>query len=79
MRNQFFELYKPDSLQDFLYFKEANPKEPMVYVLQHPPENINIMSAQDYGTLVFCLPERSQLVFSAAPFVRKMQKNLKNL
>ena len=78
MRNQFFELYKPDSLQDFLYFKEANPKEPMVYVLQHPPENINIMSAQDYGTLVFCLPERSQLVFSAAPFVRKMQKNLKD-
>lgn len=78
MRNQYFELYKPQSLADFLAFKKENPSEPMVYVLQHPPENINIMSAKDYGTLVFCLPEKSQLVYSAAPFVRKMKKNLRD-
>ena len=50
----------------------------MVYVLQHPPESINIMAAKEYGTLVFCLPEKSQLVYSAAPFVRKMKKNLRD-
>ena len=78
MRNIHFELYKPQSLADFLQFKKENPSEPMVYVLQHPPESINIMAAKEYGTLVFCLPEKSQLVYSAAPFVRKMKKNLKD-
>ena len=78
MRNIHFELYKPQSLADFLPFKKENPSEPMVYVLQHPPESINIMAAKEYGTLVFCLPEKSQLVYSAAPFVRKMKKNLKD-
>ena len=78
MRNIHFELYKPQSLADFLQFKKENPSEPMVYVLQHPPESINIMAAKEYGTLVFCLPEKSQLVYSAAPFVRKMKKNLRD-
>ena len=42
MKNKIFELYKPKSLAEFLSFKEENPKENFVYVLQHPPANINI-------------------------------------
>ena len=49
-----------------------------MYVLQHPPQNINIMSASDYGYLVICLPENSQMMFSPAPFIRKMRKNLQD-
>ena len=78
MKNTIFELYKPQSLADFLAFKKENPDESFVYVLQHPPENINILTAADFGTLVFCLPEKSQLIFSASPFVRKMKKCLQN-
>ena len=78
MKNKIFELYKPNSLREFLDFYKNNPDENFVYVLQHPPESINIMAAKEYGTLVFCLPERSQLVYSAAPFVRKMKKNLRD-
>ena len=44
------------SLADFLSFKEENPKENFVYVLQHPPANINILGASDFGYLVICLP-----------------------
>ena len=43
MKNKIFELYKPKSLADFLAFKKENPKENFVYVLQHPPANINIL------------------------------------
>ena len=57
MRNRFFELYKPKQLTEFLDFIKQNPNEDFVYVLQHPPQNINIMSASDYGYLVICLPE----------------------
>jgi hypothetical protein len=78
MRNRLFELYKPKQLAEFLDFIKAEPKEKFVYVLQHPPQNINILSASDYGYLVICLPELSQMIFSSAPFVRKMRKNLQD-
>ncbi len=81
MKNKIFELYKPKSLADFLSFKESNPKENFVYVLQHPPANINILGASDFGYLVICLPNfgpDSQIIFSSSPFVFKMQKNLRD-
>ena len=77
MKNKIFELYKPKSLADFLSFKEENPKEN----LQHPPANINILGASDFGYLVICLPNfgpDSQIIFSSSPFVFKMQKNLRD-
>ena len=49
-----------------------------MYVLQHPPPNINILSASDFGYLVICLPNREQAIFSTAPFVFKMKKNLQD-
>ena len=78
MKNKIFELYKPKSLEEFLNFKKENPEETFVYVLQHPPENINILSASNFGYLVICLPQLSQLVFSTGPFVFKMRKNLQD-
>ena len=78
MKNQIFELYKPKSLTSFLAFYKENPEEKFVYVLQHPPQNINILSASDYGYLVICLPENTQMIFISAPFVRKMRKNLQD-
>ena len=78
MKSQIFELYKPKSLTSFLAFYKENPEEKFVYVLQHPPQNINILSASDYGYLVICLPENTQMIFSSAPFVRKMRKNLQD-
>ena len=78
MKNQIFELYKPKSLTSFLAFYKETPEEKFVYVLQHPPQNINILSASDYGYLVICLPENTQMIFSSAPFVRKMRKNLQD-
>ena len=78
MKNKIFELYKPKSLEEFLTFKRENPEETFVYVLQHPPENINILSASNFGYLVICLPQLSQIVFSTGPFVFKMRKNLQD-
>ena len=81
MKNKIFELYKPKSLEEFLKFHKENPDESFVYVLQHPPANINILSASDYGYLVICLPlygPESQVVFSSSPFVFKMRKNLRD-
>ena len=78
MRNRLFELYKPKQLTEFLDFLKENPDESFVYVLQQPPQNINILSASDYGYLVICLPENSQMIFSSAPFVHKMRKNLQD-
>jgi hypothetical protein len=49
-----------------------------VYVLQHPPANINILSASNFGYLVICLAYFDQVAFNAAPFVFKMRKNLKD-
>ena len=78
MKNQIFELYKPKSLTEFLKFHKENPEETFVYVLQPPPQNINILGASDFGYLVICLPENTQMIFSSAPFVRKMRKNLQD-
>ena len=78
MRNRLFELYKPKQLTEFLDFLKENPDESFVYVLQQPPQNINILSASDYGYLVICLPENSQMIFSSGPFVHKMRKNLRD-
>ena len=48
-------------------------------MVQQPAPNINILSASDFGYLVICLPNReSQAIYSTAPFVRKMKKNLQD-
>jgi len=78
MRNVHFELYRAKQLVDFLDFIKKNPEETFVYVLQHPPQNINILPASNFGTLVFCLPENSQMLFSPQPFIHKMRKNLRD-
>ena len=78
MKNQIFELYKPKSLTEFLKFHKENPEENFVYVLQHPPQNINILGASDFGYLVICLPPMSQAIYSASPFIVKMRKNLQD-
>ena len=76
MKSRIFELYKPKSLTEFLTFHKENPNETFVYVLQQPPQNINILGASDFGYLVICLPPLSQAIFSSGPFVFKMRKNL---
>ena len=78
MKNKIFELYKPKSLTDFLLFQKENSDETFVYVLQHPPQNINILGASEFGYLVICLPPLSQAIFSSGPFVFKMRKNLQD-
>jgi len=78
VRNKLFELYRTKQLTEFLEFNKENPNEKFVYVLQHPPQNINILGASDYGYLVICLPENSQMTFSPAPFIHKMRKNLRD-
>ena len=78
LRNKIFELHDRRSLVDFLDYKQAEPNAPLVYVLQEPPQNINILGAADFGNLVICLPFNSQIMFSSAPFIFKMQKNLKD-
>ena len=78
MKNKIFELYKPRSLQEFLDFYKSNPKERFVYVVQQPAPNINILSASDFGYLVICLPNRDQAIYSTAPYVQKMKKNLQD-
>ena len=78
MKNKIFELYKPNSLAEFLDFNKNNPEERFVYVVQQPAPNINILSASDYGYLVICLPNRDQAIYSTAPYVQKMKKNLQD-
>ena len=77
MKNKIFELYKPNSLAEFIDFYNKNPEERFVYVVQQPAPNINILSASDFGYLVICLPNREQAILSASPYVHKMRKNLK--
>jgi len=79
MKNKIFELYKPSSLETFLKFHKENPIERFVYVIQQPAPNINIFSASDFGYLVICLPNRDQAIYSTAPYVQKMTKNLQNI
>ena len=78
MKNKIFELYRSSQLAEFLEFIKDNPDESFVYVLQHPPRNINILSAFDFGYLVICLQENSQMLFSPGPFIHKMRKNLRD-
>ena len=78
MKNKIFELYKPNSLAEFLEFYKNNPNEKFVYVAQEPPRHINILSASDFGYLVICLPNRDQAIFSTAPYTQKMKKNLQD-
>lgn len=78
MKHRIFELYKPRSLAEFLAFYKENPKETFVYVLQHPAPQINILSASDFGYLVICLPSTDNMLYSTAPFIRKMKKNLQD-
>ena len=78
MKNKIFELYKPNSLAEFLEFNKNNPEESFVYVVQQPAPNINILSASDFGYLVICLPNRDQAILSTAPYVQKMKKNLQD-
>ena len=78
MKHRIFELYKPRSLAEFLAFYKENPKETFVYVLQHPAPQINILSASDFGYLVIWLPSTDNMLYSTAPFIRKMRKNLQD-
>ena len=78
MKHRIFELYKPRSLEEFLTFYKENPKETFVYVLQHPAPQINILSASDFVYLVICLPSTDNMLYSTAPFIRKMKKNLQD-
>ena len=79
MKNKIFELYKPNSLTEFLDFYKKNPEERFVYVVQQPAPNINILSASDFGYLVICLPNREQAILYASPYVHKMRKNLRDI
>ena len=49
MKNKIFELYKPNSLQEFLEFYKNNPEEKFVYVIQKPAPKIKILSESDFG------------------------------
>ena len=70
---------KDNEESNYSNYTKENPDESFVYVLQHPPQNINILTASDYGYLVICLPENSQqMLFSPAPFIQKMRKNLQD-
>ena len=80
MKNKIYKLYEPNSLKEFLEFYKKNPNEKFVYVIQHPPERINILSASDFGHLVICLSNTgsdSQVVYSTGPALRKLQKCVK--
>ena len=61
--------------------KETSPK---VYVIQQIPgtsegtPRINILGARDYGDFVFCLPEKSQIIFSPGPLIFKLKALLKD-
>ena len=62
----------------------GKPKKPKVYVIQQIPgtsegtPRINILGAKEYGDFVFCLPERSQIIFSPGPLIFKLRKGLQN-
>jgi hypothetical protein len=79
-KNKFFELYHERSMLEFFQYKKQNPKLDFVYVIQQPGANIDIRSANEYGNIVFCLPNRgpdSQMYFSSSPFVFQMNKCFK--
>jgi len=59
-------------------------EKPKVYVIQQIPgtnegtPRINILGAKEYGDFVFCLPEKSQIIFSPGPLIFKLRALLKN-
>jgi len=59
-------------------------KTPKVYVIQQIPgtsegtPRINILGAREYGDFVFCLPEKSQIIFSPGPLIFKLRALLKD-
>ena len=61
----------------------GKPRKPKVYVIQQIPgtsegtPRINILGAREYGEFVFCLPERSQIIFSPGPLIFKLREILK--
>ena len=66
-----------------LEYKESIGR-PKVYVIQQIPgtsegtPRINILGAKEYGDFVFCLPEKSQIIFSPGPLIFKLRALLKN-
>ena len=62
----------------------GKPKKPKVYVIQQIPgtsegtPRINILGAREYGDFVFCLPEKSQIIFSPGPLIFRLRLLLKN-
>ena len=61
----------------------GSDQKPKVYVIQQIPgtsegtPRINILGAKEYGEFVFCLPERSQIIFSPGPLIFKLREILK--
>ena len=59
-------------------------RKPKVYVIQQIPgtsegtPRINILGAREYGDFVFCLPEKSQIIFSPGPVIFKLRAFLKD-
>ena len=62
----------------------GSDQKPKVYVIQQIPgrsegtPRINILGAKEYGEFVFCLPERSQIIFSPGPLIFRLRTILKN-
>ena len=77
MKNKIFELYKPDSLREFLDFYKNNPEEKFVYVAQQPPANINILSASDFGYLSYLFTKHRTRVTSNLFYFSIREKNEK--
>ena len=74
--NKMFSLYRNNERREYEMAKKDNGY--FVYVPQGPPMGKNILSAKEYGHLVFLEPERSQIIYSPQPYVRKMQNYLKD-
>ena len=65
-------------------YKDIKISKPTVYVVQEIAgtregrPKFNIMGAAEYGNLKFLLDERSQMIFSPGPLVRKLRQGLKD-
>ena len=77
MKNKIFELYKPDSLAEFLTFHKNNPEEKFVYVAQQPPANINILSASDFGYLSYLFTKHRTRISSNLFYITFCKKDEK--
>tara|TARA_Y100001937_G_C6903120_1_gene234222 strand:+ start:109 stop:564 length:456 start_codon:yes stop_codon:yes gene_type:complete len=79
----FLNFLKDNPEETFVYILIKPQTEERFYFDRYTGEKkvvpaMNILSASDYGHFVFCLEERSQVIFSPQPFVHKMKKNLKD-